>query len=75
MGMTIWTVVGWTAMVLSFFGIYLNAKKYVLCWPVWLISNAFWMILGIHYRDAAMILSQVGFTAGNIYGWRKWLCN
>ena len=70
--MMIWLVVGWLATLLSFFGIVLNGRKNIWCWLVWIISNAFWMALGIHYRDSAMIGSQVGFFVLNVYGWLSW---
>jgi len=67
-----WTLVGWSGVTLSFFGIYLNAHKSLWCWPVWLLSGVAWTALGVHYKDSAMVLAQVGFTVGNVYGWRQW---
>lgn len=71
--MSIWTIIGWIATGLSFYGIVLNSKKRMSCWPVWLASNAFWMALGVSYKDSAMIVSQVGFIILNVYGWRAWI--
>lgn len=70
--MTVWTFIGWTAMLLSFTGIYMNARKNIWCWPVWLVSNAFWLVLGLHYRDSAIIIANFGFATGNSYGWVQW---
>lgn len=71
--MSTMTIIGWIATSLSFYGIVLNGKKNMWCWPVCLASNAFWMALGIGYKDSAMIGSQVGFIVLNVYGWRAWI--
>lgn len=66
-------MIGWIATALSFAGIILNGKKNIWCWPVWLLSNVFWVTLGFKYHDGSMVACQVGFVALNVYGWRAWL--
>ncbi len=65
-------MIGWIATALSLFGIFLNAKGILWCWPVWLASNVFWLALGVSYGDPSMIASQFCFAGLNVYGWRNW---
>jgi nicotinamide mononucleotide transporter len=65
-------MIAWIATILSFVGIYLNAKKNILCWPVWLVSDLFWAWYSIATQQWPLLLVQVAFVAGNIWGWKQW---
>ena len=53
-------LLGWVASILSIFGIYLNAKKNIWCWYVWLVSNVGWLIYYLDKKDLpAIVLCMV----------------
>lgn len=62
----------WIAVSLSLIGIILNAKKSVLCWAVWIISNIFWLAYEIPKGELPSILLWSAFLLANIYGWYCW---
>ena len=37
-------IVGWVAPLISVNGIYLNAKKNIRCWPIWITSATLWCL-------------------------------
>lgn len=61
------------ATILSIIGILLNANKNIWCWPVWIVSNVFWLIYFgfIELHIPSVILWSVFFVF-NVYGWYKW---
>jgi nicotinamide mononucleotide transporter len=65
-------IVGWTATIISIIGIILNARKNILCWPVWLTSNILWIIYFIPSMDMPSIILWVVFSMFNVYGWMQW---
>ena len=65
-------MVAWTAFVISFLGLVLNAKQKILCWPVWIFSNGLWIYHSIQIEEWAAVTTWVLFTFGNIYGWIQW---
>lgn len=63
---------GWVATVISISGIVLNAKKNILCWPIWLMSNAAWITYFIIKFDPPSLILWIVFTIFNVYGWIQW---
>lgn len=61
------------AFLLTLLGLVLNSKKYIACWPVWMLSNIAWLIhflpQGTEQAAVAMNLILLGM---NTYGWRSW---
>ena len=66
---------GYFAALISLIGIILNAKKNMLCWPVWVVSNILWVVYSILEGDIPSIILWVLFSFANIYGWRQWIKN
>lgn len=67
-------MVSWFALALSLAGIFLNAKKLTLCWPVWILSNILWII---HVStqpqiDWPNLILWIVFAGSNVYGWYEW---
>ena len=58
--------------VLSFAGIYLNAKKIIYCWHVWVVSNVIWILYCIKTREYVTMIMWSGFILANIYGYLQW---
>lgn len=65
-------MVEWTAALLSLVGIFLNAKKNIWCWPVWIASNFCWIAYSLYTQEWAVLITFGGFFLGNLYGWREW---
>ena len=65
-------MIAWIASSLSLFGIILNAKKNIWCWPVWTFSNFFWIYHTINVQEWAAFTTWVVFLGANIYGWIQW---
>lgn len=65
-------VVGWLATSLSLLGIFLNAKKIIACWGVWLISDVAWIIYFLNPVDPQSLVLWIVFIGFNIYGWVQW---
>ena len=61
------------ASFFSFAGIFLNAKKKILCWPVWNMASLLWVIHFIPRGEyfAAGMMSLYLIT--NTYGWWCWV--
>jgi nicotinamide riboside transporter PnuC len=65
-------LLGWIASILSIVGIVFNAKKHILCWPIWLVSNVLWIIYFINIWNPQSLLLWIVFFGFNIYGWIQW---
>jgi len=65
-------IIAWIATVLSIFGIVLNAKKLILCWFVWILSNILWIIYFSNNFNLQSLILWVVFCLFNIYGWIQW---
>lgn len=63
---------GYFATLVSLIGIILNAQKNIWCWPVWLISNAGWIVYSVLQNDIPQIILWIAFSAFNVYGWIQW---
>ena len=65
----------WIGVVFSLLGIGLNAKKYIICWPVWMVGSIIFTFLAfirgpqIVWADACLWFV---FTLSNVYGWKCW---
>jgi nicotinamide mononucleotide transporter len=62
----------WLAAFLTAFGLFLNARKHMACWPVWLAGDAVWLVYGGSTRQWAIVALQLGFLGMNSYGWHQW---
>ena len=70
--MTPLDLLGYGCVLISLTGIALNAKKNILCWPIWILSNVGWItysILGVNYP---YVVLWVIFLFSNVYGWQQW---
>jgi nicotinamide riboside transporter PnuC len=64
----------WIGLVLTTWGIILNAKKHMACWPIWITSDVFW-ILGCFFMNPIpipLVLMNVVFLGANCYAWKQW---
>lgn len=63
----------WIVTTISIVGCYLNAKKKISCWPLWIgtaILNSFYFsFYKPDYGVALLWIAYIGFDA---FGWREW---
>ena len=58
--------------IISLLGNYLNCKKIIICFYVWILCNIGWCVIDIKeksYSRALLDVVQIGFS---IYGIKKW---
>jgi nicotinamide mononucleotide transporter len=60
------------AVVTSFAGIWLTAKRWLLCWPVNLLACALYFKIFLDVRLYADMVLQALFAIGLVYGWIVW---
>ena len=65
-------VLSWVAFSISFTGIILNVWKNILCWPVWIFANCFWIYWAIKKKEWAQVWLWSTFILANFYGWYMW---
>ena len=62
----------WIGVVLNVWGVYLNAKKNIWCWFLWIIGNGVWIVYWWPKREWAVITITVIYLGMNFYGYREW---
>ena len=60
------------AVAVSFLGIWLTAKRRMLCWPVNLLACALYFKIFLDVRLYADMLLQLLFGVAILYGWFGW---
>lgn len=60
------------AVIVSFLGIWLTAKRRMLCWPVNLLACALYFKIFLDVRLYADMLLQALFGLAIVYGWMVW---
>lgn len=60
------------AVVVSFLGIWLTAKRWVLCWPVNLLACALYFKVFLDVRLYSDMALQALFGVAILYGWVAW---
>ncbi|AQS88409.1 transporter of nicotinamide mononucleotide PnuC [Neoasaia chiangmaiensis NBRC 101099] len=60
------------AAVLSALGVWLTARRWLVCWPVSLLASLLYGWVFMTARLYADMLLQAVFCAFLIYGWRHW---
>ncbi|TDW67340.1 nicotinamide mononucleotide transporter [Novosphingobium sp. PhB55] len=61
-----------TAVAVSFLGIWLTARRQLLCWPVSLTACALYFKLFLDVRLYSDMVLQVLFGIAIVYGWTVW---
>lgn len=61
------------AVIISFLGIGLTARRALLCWPVNLLACALYFKLFFDVRLYADMVLQALFGIGILYGWLMWM--
>jgi len=66
------SVIEMIAVVVSFLGIWLTAKRWVLCWPVNLLACALYFKVFLDVRLYSDMALQALFGVAILYGWIAW---
>jgi len=72
------SLLGPIALILSIVGAILNARKLIIGFYIWTLSNVFWIALNIHLyiqgnpEVVSQIIMFVIYTILNFYGIYKW---
>jgi hypothetical protein len=65
----------WAVSAVNIMGCYLNAKKNIICWPLWIgsaILNSWYFIFyKPDYGIAFLWLAYIGFDIYGFFQWRK----
>jgi nicotinamide riboside transporter PnuC len=62
----------WIGVVMNVWGTVLNAKQKLLCFPIWMFGNIFWVMHWWPKQEYAALSLVVVYTGINIYGWANW---
>lgn len=62
----------WIGFSISIAGTVLNANHNILCWPLWIIGNMFWIVHFYRIRQWAVLTLWIILEFVNVYGWYQW---
>lgn len=65
----------WIASALALIVLILNGNKKIICWPIWLLGNVFWVSYGVTHSVWSIVLVNFAFAVVNIVGWKRWSQN
>lgn len=66
-------MLSWIATSLSLLGCFLNARKKIACWPIWVTANFVWIYYTVFVNvQPAQTMLWVVFQGFNFYGWYNW---
>jgi len=65
-------LIGTVAGVLAIAGVLCNNRKWIACFPLWIVSNA--LSAAIHYQTGltALLVRDGVFLVLAVAGWRRW---
>ena len=64
--------VGWVGFLLILFGYYLNAKKSIYCFLLWIIGNSIYFIYGFIIDALPVMAMSIFILIMNVYGYYSW---
>ena len=65
-------LIGWVASFFSLLGVFFNAYRLPICWPIWCFGNIFWIYWAYKKKEWAQVILWIVFTIANLYGWYQW---
>jgi len=67
--------VGWLATILLLIGYYLNAKKNIQSWIVWVVGNTTMLIYAFVIHSYSIVFLSFTLILLNVYGYISWKQN
>jgi hypothetical protein len=65
-------VIGWVATILLLVGYYLNAKRRISSWIVWMVGNSTMLVYSSLIQSWSVAFLSLALIILNIYGFCKW---
>ena len=65
-------ILGWIGALTVLFGYYLNAKKVMSSWLIWLLGNALVAVYSFHLSAYPTAFMSIVIMVMNIYGYFQW---
>ena len=65
-------LIGWVATMLLLVGYYLNAKKLLVSWIIWIIGNSAMAVYAYMIDSMSVVTLSVVLVGLNLYGYKKW---
>jgi len=62
----------WLASFIQIAGVFLNARKNILCWPVFLVGSSSLFCLSCYNQNWPIAMLFFVFFCFNVYGWWSW---
>ena len=62
----------WATSLVALAGIILNIRKSVICFYLWSVSNASWVVIDLHHEIYAQAALQFIYFLLSLYGIWKW---
>jgi len=72
-----WLLANWIELagfVTTAVGIWLTTRRWLICWPVVLAADIFYLVVFFQARLYSDTLLQIFFIAFTLYGWWNWWC-
>ena len=66
---------GWVATITLLVGYYLNAKKMICSWIVWLHGNGVMLIYALAISSYSVAFLSIALMLLNVYGYISWKQN
>lgn len=66
------TAVSWVAAIASLVGVWLNIRRNVACFWIWLVTNSAWVVVDLHAGIFAQAALQGVYVGLSIYGILSW---
>ena len=67
--------VGWIATILLLIGYYLNAKKIIWSWVVWVHGNSAMLVYALVIHSYSVAFLSIALILLNMYGYMSWKQN
>ena len=65
-------LIGWIGTLLLLFGYYLNAKKQIVSWAIWIVGNSTMLVYAWLIESSSVAFLSAVLILLNIYGYYSW---
>ena len=65
-------LLGTAAMIIAIVGVYLNNKRLIWCFPLWLVSNSLTLYVHLDAGIVSLVVRDAVFLGLAVHGWRHW---
>ena len=65
-------LISYVAALFSLTGIWLNIRKNIFCWFMFMCSDSLWLTYSVLTKQWALSITHIIFMIANIYGFLIW---